>query len=306
MRCFILFFFLLSVVYCKAQPYPGDIYLTDTSFYKNSLPKKIVFSDSLGNKLGKSLYTYYSNDTIETCLFKGKKETVLKNYDHYGNSVEVITKSRGYTTLFKSEYEYDDLGRVTRLRYYYDGLSGELRLRESMGFHYTGALMTRKDFYVGNDEFDSWIAYEYNDSGEYIAYEKFWKDSSLVGARKKIRLLPDGEVKDYVLRYQYRYGIIKTINACPFGIPHSETYASRKKITFQFEEQKLKSYTFYNHRGDDIGGLQDQDEGQVFLVDSLTENHPIVKEFWDVMKSNPPIDEKKYENDPWFVPSGIH
>lgn len=281
---------------------------SDTIYFDNGQAKKVVFFDSTSQKLGEAHYEYYANDTLKTIRFKSKETTFTREYDHLGNSIKFIALHGKSKETFRNVYEYDEQNRIIRYRRYY--MNHGLVL--SWGLHYTDNLLTRKDFYTdyhytNSDELLKWINYEHNSDGEIVAWEEFSFDTTLTGARKTMRLLPDGPVKDYSLDYRFDDGLLYSIRASPYGIPYKDFYTTRKTIEFQVDNQgKLVSYTFYNHRGDDIGTMQDKDEGQVFKVDSTSQNHPAVIHFHEVNAKNSKLRTQK-ESDYFFnLPTGIH
>ena len=254
----------------------------DTVYNKKDLPVKIKILDENGMKYAFIKLTYYENDTLKTYFHKtGKGQKLTTEYNRLGLAQISQTRYRDDISQTVFSYQYDSLDQVTRIW----AVRNNKQLVISEGYKYENNRMVERYEYDHNDSLIKTSYYGSDKNGDPIV-EMWSKGNILTSTIKKTALLPNGDSLMYILFYEYVDDTLFEIMALPKN--YSNMYKDRKTIRFNYENNELISYTYYNHSGDDIGTLQDHDEGQTYELNSNAEVHPMVSELkWVMNKSRP-------------------
>lgn len=122
-----------------------------------------TYRNGLGIKTGSDTYTY--DDEANTITWVGTYDTQIKYLDENGKLLRVVTDSRPAGMEMGTRYEYDELGRNTRILQYLDGelsmtteqrFDDQDRVIESTMYDANGAIISRHTWEYTENTVTTW------------------------------------------------------------------------------------------------------------------------------------------------------
>lgn len=275
-----LFLFISLLLFGQTASIPkgGE---ADTVFNKKNLPVKIKIYKEDGTKDGTVKLSYYENDTLKTYYHvasNGKKHTT--EYNSLGLPQISQTRYRNDISQTVFVYQYDSLDNVIRVR----AVRNNQSLIISEAYTYEGDQVMTKQIFDSNDSLTETIYYYYKENGSFD-FEAWGKNGTIKNAKKRISILPDGETEEYIFTYWYSEGQLSKILAIPYqSVNETDISRDRKTVSFQWENGKLITYTYFDRVPDENGQFKDREEGFIFEINDSTQNHPMVIECNSIME----------------------
>ena len=166
---------------------------TDYTFDEQNRPLATIYRNFLGFEKSRDTYTY--DDAANTVLWEGTYDTITEWLDEEGNILRSLLHSKvGGVSTVETFYEYDELGRNTRiLSYYEDALSSttELvyddqdRLTQETIFDADGTVISRRTYQYGENTVTTYelggtrTVETYRPDGQVETMEQFNKSGEL-------------------------------------------------------------------------------------------------------------------------------
>lgn len=265
-----------------AQYNPFETEFSDTVYNVKNQPISIKFYNNSKEEVGVSKFEYHINDTVKTLIFTGIAGEISSSYNEYGHLLKSTTQRGTFISSYFYEYEYDETGQLIRVRGYNTG--GLLFI--SNRYTYEDGLQTKIERFNTSDQLFDWTEYKYDSMKNFISSITYNSDTLIIKTRKKFKLTPDSDKKEYLIKYTYEDGLLATLEVYPSDVTFGEMRVTRKTVIFHCKENKLDSFTYYELEDDD-SEINANNPGTLITVDESTKEHPIVKEFNYVMSRVP-------------------